>query len=204
MKKNSKLEEFNEQELTEYLAKNSEEDLKADETTLEDGFNVDDLDEFRKKDALAMTQTEEDEDIKAKVIDEVEFLPEAERKRIQKAESKMNKKLQKEQYKKIKAHRKDLRKNPSILKRYDVDPEFGLPSEIVEQRIIDERVNKTNDKKTKSVGKIIAGNVISFFNFLVFALAAILIIVAITYKRFEPITDLSFLLIVLILNHTNT
>ena len=60
MKKNSKLEEFNEQELTEYLAKNSEEDLKADETTLEDGFNVDDLDEFRKKDALAMTQTEED------------------------------------------------------------------------------------------------------------------------------------------------
>ncbi|MBR6288201.1 MAG: HAD-IC family P-type ATPase [Acholeplasmatales bacterium] len=198
MKKNSKLEDFNEQELTEYLAENSEEDLKADETTLEDGFNVDDLDEFRKKDALAKVQPEEDEDTKAKVIDEVEFLPEAERKRIQKAEAKMSKKLQKEQYKKIKAHRKDLRKNPSILKRYDVDPEFGLPTEIVEQRIIDERVNKTNDKKTKSVGKIIAGNVISFFNFLVFALAAILIIVAITYKRFEPITDLSFLLIVLI------
>ena len=198
MNKNSKLENLNEQELTEYLAENSKEDLRADETTIEDGFNVDDLDEFKKKDALAIVQAENDDSNKAKVIDEVEFLPEAERKRIQKAEAKMSKKIQKEQYKKIKAHRKDLRKNPSILKRYDVDPEFGLPTEIIEQRIIDERVNKTNDKKTKSVGKIIAGNVLSFFNFLVFALAAILIIIAIAYRRFEPITDLSFLLIVII------
>ena len=199
MKKNSKLEDLNEQELTEYLAKNSEEDLKADETTLEDGFDANDLDEFKKKDAINAIQNEKEEEIsKAKVIDEVELLPEAERKRIQKAEASMNRKIQKEQYKKIKAHRKELRKNPSILKRYDVDPEFGLPTEIVEQRIIDERVNKTNEKQTKSVGKIIAGNVISFFNFLVFALATILIIIAVAYKRFEPITDLSFLLIVVI------
>ncbi len=199
MKKNSKLEELNEQELTEYLAKNSEEDLKADETTLEDGYDADALDEFRKKDAaLAGLPSDEEIESKAKVIDEVEFLPEAERKRIQRAESKMNKKIQKETQKKIRAHRRDLRKNPSILKRYDVDPEFGLPTEIVEQRIIDERVNKTTGKKTKSIGRIIAGNVISFFNFLVFALAAILIIIAIAYKRFEPITDLSFLLIVII------
>ena len=196
MKKNPKLEELSDQELTEYLALNSEEELVADETTEDDGFDSSTIDEFKKMDEYAKEQ--KDQDVEVKVIDEVELLPEAERKRIQKAEAKMSKKLNKERQKKIRAHRRDLKKNPSILLRYDVDPEFGLPSDIVEQRILDEQVNKTNDKKTKSIGKIIAGNVISFFNFLVFLLAAVLIIVAFAYGRFEPITDLAFLLIAVI------
>ncbi|MCR5113503.1 MAG: HAD-IC family P-type ATPase [Acholeplasmatales bacterium] len=189
MKKDQNFDEFDEKDLTEYLAKTADEDLTADESDSDDGD-------------AAVYQNPVDKievhESRARVLEEVEMQPKSEQKKIRKAEEKEKKKLNKEKMKKIKKHRRELKKHPSTLLRYDTDPEFGLPNEVVEERILDELVNKTGEMKTKSIGRIVFSNVVTFFNILIFIIAGILIALSVIYERWEPITDLSFLLIVLI------
>ena len=99
------------------------------------------------------------------------------------------KKIKKQREKLIKKHRKALKKNPSRLVRYNPDIEVGLTKEIVESRIIDGLVNETKGKSSKSIPKIIFSNIFTFFNVLIFLIAACLILVG-------AYTDLVFLLIV--------
>ena len=99
------------------------------------------------------------------------------------------KKLKKQRERLIKKHRKALKKNPARLVRYNPDIEVGLTKDIVESRIIDGLVNETKSKSNKSIPKIIFSNIFTFFNVLIFLIAACLILVG-------AYTDLVFLLIV--------
>ncbi len=109
----------------------------------------------------------------------------------QKQALKNQKKEDKKNAKFVKKHRKELKKNPGTLLRYDTDPEKGLTQDIVEKRELDDLVNDSRIKTSKSVGRIIVGNLITFFNILTFVIAGFLISV-------KAFTDLTFLLIVLI------
>ena len=91
----------------------------------------------------------------------------------------------------VKKHRKEIEKNPGTLIRYDTDLNNGLSQDIVDKRILDNLVNDSKNKSSKSVGRIIFGNLITFFNILTFIIAGFLISV-------YAFTDLTFLLIVLI------
>lgn len=62
----------------------------------------------------------------------------------------------------IKNHRKAMKKNPEIIKRYDTDPNKGLPNEIVEKRVFDNLVNTSKKGSTKSIKKIIFSNIFTF------------------------------------------
>ena len=77
------------------------------------------------------------------------------------------------------------------VERFFPDVEQGLNTDQVEKRIKQGYVNKTRDTYTKSVGKIVADNIFTFFNILMFCIAVILII----YKSY---TDLFFLVIVVV------
>lgn len=89
----------------------------------------------------------------------------------------------------IKNHRKEMKKNPEIIKRYETDPNKGLPNEIVEKRVFDNLVNTSKKGSTKSIKKIIFSNIFTFFNILTFAIAGWLISV-------QAFLDLVFLVIV--------
>jgi len=104
---------------------------------------------------------------------------------------KNQKKEEKANAKFVKKHRKELKKNPGTLIRYDTDPVNGLSQDIVDKRVLDDLVNDSKIKTSKSVGRIIVGNLITFFNILTFVIAGFLISV-------KAFTDLTFLLIVLI------
>ena len=136
--------------------------------------------------------SENQSDNSPKVREEVKRLTEKEEKKENKRNNKEKKRNAKLTKKKVRKHKKMLKKNPSNINRYDADMEFGLTNEVVEERILDELVNKTNKKQTKSVGKILYTNIVSFFNILIFFIAGCLIAVK------APITDFAFLLIVLI------
>ena len=210
MTKNPNLDDLNEEELIEYLNKGAEEDQKADSSSEEvldenkENSEVDaqeeSLDEEKEDEQKETLEKEESSDQlihipydqeKAKISEEILVQSEKELKKAEKAEKKEKKKLRRELEKKIKAHRKYLKKNPSTLVRYETDPENGLPNEVVEQRILDELVNRNDGKKSKSIGRIIFTNVVTFFNILIFIIAGLLISVG-------AITDLTFLLIVTI------
>lgn len=215
MTKNPNLDDLNEEELIEYLNKGAEEDQKADSSseevldenkenseveTIEVDAQEESLDEEKEDEQEETLEKEESSDRlihipydqeKAKISEEILVQSEKELKKAEKAEKKEKKKLRRELEKKIKAHRKYLKKNPSTLVRYETDPENGLPNEVVEQRILDELVNRNDGKKSKSIGRIIFTNVVTFFNILIFIIAGLLISVG-------AITDLTFLLIVTI------
>ena len=106
-----------------------------------------------------------------------------------KQEKLAKKAAKKEQKKKAKAAKKHRSKKLSKFARYDTDPINGLSNEIVEQRVLDGLVNVTNNKKTRSVPKIIFTNVFTFFNILTLTIAGVLISV-------KAFTDLVFLAIV--------
>ena len=89
----------------------------------------------------------------------------------------------------VKNHRKNMKINPENIKRYDTDPEMGLPTEIVDKRVLDELTNTTKKGSTKSKKAIIFSNIFTFFNILTFTIAGWLISV-------QAFTDLVFLVIV--------
>ncbi len=167
--KNPNLDELSEEELKEYLAKNSEEDLRADN----DGGPV-----------------QEEVEEKVQILEEVELPAPKKRLKIATKEEKEKMKAEKLREKQIKKRRKELRKHPSTLVRYKIDPEVGLTDEIAEQRMIDELTNRTKTKSNRSVFRIIMHNLFTFFNILIFAIAGCLIAVG------APITDFVFLLMV--------
>ena len=164
--KNPNLDELSEEELKEYLAKNSEEDLRADN----DGGPV-----------------QEEVEEKVQILEEVELPAPKKRLKIATKEEKEKMKAEKLREKQIKKRRKELRKHPSTLVRYKIDPEVGLTDEIAEQRMIDELTNRTKTKSNRSVFRIIMHNLFTFFNILIFAIAGCLIAVG------APITDFVFL-----------
>ncbi len=208
MTKDSKLDELDDEELVEYLESRSQEDLVADETAPEDkedeelkdnGPNMALESEVDAQENKLIMENENDDDYiqipvnpeLAKVKEEVPMLAVNAQKKAQKAEKKEKAKLQRIKMKKIKAHRKYLKKHPTTLVRYDTDIEQGLPLEVVEQRVLDELVNESGERKSKSIPQIFASNIISFFNILIFIIAGFLISVG-------AVTDLAFLVIVLV------
>ncbi|MBR6071432.1 MAG: HAD-IC family P-type ATPase [Acholeplasmatales bacterium] len=202
MTKDSKLDDLDENELSEYLESNSNENLVADETSpseFADGDNGPNMTiESEEDEEDDIIENSEDDYIQIPVNpdsvvvkEEIPLKAENELKKEQKAEKKEKAKLQKIKQKKIKAHRKYLKKHPTTLVRYETDVKTGLPLEVVEQRILDEQVNESGKKKSKSIAQIFFSNIVSFFNILIFIIAGFLISVG-------AITDLAFLVIVVV------
>ena len=150
-----------------------------------------DNNEENKDNEESLNETPNEESL-PKVREEVSRFTKKEEKRKEKYLNKTKKIEDKKNKRKIKKHKKMLKKNPSKLVRYDADKDFGLSNEIVEERILEDLVNKTQKKATKSIGKIFYTNIVSFFNILIFFIAGCLIAVR------APITDFAFLLIVVI------
>lgn len=75
------------------------------------------------------------------------------------------------------------------ISRFDADPELGLTSSQVNERISAGLTNKSVDSPTKTVKEIILGNVFTYFNIIFFAIAAALILV-------RSFNNLSFLVII--------
>ena len=75
--------------------------------------------------------------------------------------------------------------------RVEADPQTGLTGPQVQDRLNAGLVNKAVESPTKTVGQIIRGNVLTYFNFIFFALAAALILVG-------SFTNLTFLVVVII------
>ena len=98
-----------------------------------------------------------------------EDLVESERARKERIKrEKREKKLQDREYQAmVKAHKKALKLNPENIKRYESDPEKGLPNEIVEKRVLDELVNITKKGSTKSKKAIVFSNIFTFFNMII-------------------------------------
>ena len=165
--KDTKVDELSEEELRRFLAENEQQNQKAD------------IDEGQ----------EENEDDYLEVVEEITILPPKEKRKKDKEESKEEKRVEKLRQQTIKKRKKHLKKHTSTLNRYEPDPNVGLTSEIIENRIIDGFSNAAIKKKTKSIPKIIFTNIVSFFNIMMFLIAAALIAVG-AYK------DLIFLAII--------
>ncbi len=133
----------------------------------------------------------EDSDDSSLIREQIQQKSKKELELEQKLAIKNEKKEKKAAAKFVKRHRKELMKNPGTLTRYNTDPKTGLSQEIVDKRILDNLVNDSKIKTSKSVGRIIFGNLVTFFNILTFVIAGFLISV-------KAFTDLTFLLIVLI------
>ena len=67
---------------------------------------------------------------------------------------------------------------------YPVDLKTGLTSEQVNQRIEDGLVNKTKKHVTKSYLRIVYENIFNFFNILLFAITAAMIVARIPFEKF--------------------
>ena len=117
--KNPNLDELSEEELKEYLAKHSDEDLRAD---MDGGVASDDIDVVA-------------------VAEEIQMPAPKKARKVATKEEKERKKAEKLREKQIAKRRKQLRKNTSTLVRYKIDPAIGLTDEIAEQRMIDELTN---------------------------------------------------------------
>ena len=163
-----KIEDLSNEELEEFLEENSKVNQEAD------------------KDADYVEEANE-----TVVKEKIDMLPQKEKAKKDKEYEKQEKAVKKSRAKLIKKRRKELKKKPSILVRYEPDPEKGLTNDIVEQRIVDGLVNEGGQKKTKSIAKIFFSNIVTFFNLLMFFIAGCLIAVG-AYK------DLVFLGIVTI------
>lgn len=187
MTKNSNFEDLTEEELAELLEKDDE-DMKADETKEE--VNSEGAVVYQdKEDKFDMKQEKPASDNKSSIREEIEVQSLKDLKKQEKEKRLEEKRLLKAKNKMIKQHRKAIAKNPEKLIRYETDIQMGLSNEIVEKRILDNLVNDSKTKTTKSIPKIIFSNVVTFFNILTFTIAGILISV-------QAFTDLVFLLIV--------
>ena len=185
MAKNPNIDELSEEELAEYLNSTEEEDLKADETAADEDTD--------NPDAVIYKDEEEKIEIanETKVSEEIDMLPPKDRRKLLKEEKKQNDIIEKERKSEIKKRRKALLNEPSKLVRYETDPQLGLPSDIVNDRVIDGLVNETKDTRTRPIWKIILFNFLSFFNILMFFIAGMLIAVG-------AYLDLTFLVIVIL------
>ena len=142
------------------------------------------------------TKTEEEtieEILKVEATDQVKeeivIESDSDRKKRLKIESKKLERQEKLKAKAIKRHQKRIRRRPVTLVRYETDPVLGLSTEAVEKRKIDNIVNKTEHRNSKTIGNIIVSNSVTFFNFLMIAIGLVLIYV-------KAFTDLTFLVIV--------
>lgn len=80
------------------------------------------------------------------------------------------------------------------IKRYDADYQNGLSDEIVNQRKENKLVNIASNPTNKSYLQIIFGNIFTFFNILMFAIAALLLLIV----GPSVATNLLFLIIIVI------
>ena len=172
--KETKVDELSEEELKEFLAENARENQHADDDNAEDNSDE---------------ETKEESYDHLEIVEEVTILSPKEKKKKDKKDSKEQKRVERLRQKSIKKRRKSLKKHSSTLNRYEPDPSIGLTNDIVEDRIIDEYTNVSIKKKTKSVPRIIFSNIVSFFNIMMFLIAAALIAVG-AYQ------DLIFLIII--------
>ncbi|MDE6661344.1 MAG: HAD-IC family P-type ATPase, partial [Anaeroplasmataceae bacterium] len=161
---------------------------KAKELEKEEILEAEDQDEVEEQKEVIEPNDSDSED-HTKVIGEELIESESVRKAREKREKKEKKLAEKNYAKMVRKHRKQLKKNPENIKRYDTDIEKGLPDEVVEKRILDNLVNVTKKGSTKSRSKIIFSNIFTFFNILTLAIAIWLITI-------QAWTDLVFLLIV--------
>ncbi len=76
---------------------------------------------------------------------------------------------------------------------FDINPSVGLTEEQVKTRIEEGLVNKPPKHVTKSYWKILSDNLINFFNILLFAIAAVMVVAQVEIKYFA-------FLIILIIN----
>lgn len=84
-----------------------------------------------------------------------------------------------------------MKKEPKQIIRYNPNINSGLDDNQIKERIENKLVNKVKNSSEKSYLKIIFDNVFTFFNIIMVALAAVLMIV----NGWSAITNLSFLLI---------
>ncbi len=160
----------------------SEETSKATQSAKKKKKIFDEKNNNEQKDMINIVTSDE-------VSSEIVIESQAEKRKRIKKEKAEAKRVSKAKAKMIRRHQQGLRKKKLTILRYDTDVNQGLSLEAVEKRTIDALVNKTNDKKSKSIGKIIITNVFTFFNMLTFLIAACLIYVG-------AFTDLVFLVIV--------
>ncbi len=183
MAKYPNIDELSEEELAEYLNNTEDEELQADQT--------DEDEEIDNSDAIVYSDEEERIEVanETKVSAEIEMLPPKERKRKLKEEKKQKELFERERKNEIKKRRKALQNETSKLIRYETDPELGLPSDIVNDRMIDGLVNESSNTRSRPIWKIVFTNFLSFFNILMFFIAGMLISVG-------AYLDLTFLVIV--------
>ena len=105
-----------------------------------------------------------------------------------KIEKFLNKKKEITEKKKKKIAKKE-KKDEKVITRYEVNPDEGLTSELVDKRESAGLANTTKTGSTKSIKKIILSNVLTFFNILTFTIAGFIISV-------RAFTDLFFVVIV--------
>lgn len=163
--------DMDEEELKAYLEQHQDDDMKAD---LDGGVNSDTLEKKEEPTIPAITAAPKSKSIDKKA------------KHQAKIENKVRKKHQKE----IKRNQKKKKNDEqSTVVRYTPNADFGLTTDQVNKRNYDGLFNEKVEKKTKSIPKIIYTNVVSFFNILMFIIAACLIYV-------KAWTDLTFLVVV--------
>lgn len=162
----------------------AEPEKELDEELLEEDTIEEDQEELEEELSL-----DEDDSLDAKVIGEELVESDKVRKTREKREAKEKKLAEKQYNKMVKNHRKAMKKNPENIKRYDTDPEKGLPDEVVDRRILDNLVNVTKKGSTKSRKMIVISNIFTFFNILTIS-------IAIWLMTIQAWTDLVFLVIV--------
>ncbi len=139
--------------------------------------------------SVSETETTSESDESMTVIGEELLESEKLQKKRERQAAKEKKLQEKTREKMIQTHRKELKKNPENIKRYETDVESGLPDDIVEKRVFDNLLNTSKKGSTKSIKKIIFSNIFTFFNIVTISIAVWLMTV-------QAWTDLVFLVIV--------
>ena len=182
MTKNSNFEELSEEELKELLEQDDE-DMVADQT--DEIVDSKDAILYKDKEDKIKLGKNNNENSASAVIGEVQIKSKKELKEEKKKAREEAKLLEKNKKKQAKL----MKKNHDKFLRYDTNKDTGLTKDIVEKRILENLVNNTKVKNSKSIPKIIFTNLFTFFNILIFIIAGILISV-------NAYTDLVFLGIV--------
>lgn len=90
-----------------------------------------------------------------------------------------------------KEEKSDLRQIPPEIERFSPNPNVGLTSAQVEERLSQGMNNATKAGGSKSIGKIVSDNVFTYFNMLLLTIAILLMV-------FRQFTQLSFLVIAVV------
>lgn len=204
MKKKSNVDDLSEEELAELLDSSEDdfsvekESIEINENNLEDEKSTVEEPKAKRKKKKAIEKELIKEEIlipeppienAPTILEEVNVLSIKERKRQERMKKREAKLLEKAKNRMVRKHRKAIKNNPEKLIRYETNPEFGLPNEVVDKRVLDCLVNDTKNKTSKSLARIFFSNIVTFFNILTFAIAGVLISV-------KAFTDLVFIIIV--------